>query len=134
MTHNYPLPTDSEMESLIVHVYESMPVPEQSRLSLIESKLLRGAKKSRSEKRLNKIPWWIVLVLAGGFASATWWAGEQWLGNIDASDKALEKTVIKTKRDETNKEKAVMPDNKIKEQANDNVNNKSPVIFQRESF
>jgi hypothetical protein len=25
---------------------------------------------------LNKIPWWIVLLLAGSFATAAWWAGE----------------------------------------------------------
>lgn len=39
MSHR--LPTDAEIEKLITQVYEGMPSPEQSRLSSIESQLLK---------------------------------------------------------------------------------------------
>lgn len=128
MRHRFPLPTDAEIEKLITQVYEGMPNPDQSRLSLIESKLLQKARKNKSQKNLNKIPWWIVLLLAGGLATAAWLAGERWFGNEEVP------TTIKKALDESRidmEENKVLQNNKIKQQGNE-ADNKSPIIFQRE--
>ena len=135
MMHRFPLPTDAEIEKLISQVYEGMLNPEQSRLSLVESKLLRETKKNKPQKNLNKIPWWIVLVLVGGFASAAWWAGELLIHrqNAEITDELLvpnnmtnerELNMNGTKTTTENKEQ----DNGIYE------DNNSPIIYQRDSF
>ena len=133
MTHKFTQPTDIGLEKLITRAFESMPEAEQSRLSLIESRILRETEKNK-QKKLNKIPWWIVLLLAGGFATAAWWAGDLIIseqnkkitekqntgsGNIDSRQVEVEKN-----EPETNDEKT-----------NENYqDNDSPVIYQRESF
>ena len=48
MSHR--LPTDAEIEKLITQVYEGMPSPEQSRLSSIESQLLKNIKINKEKK------------------------------------------------------------------------------------
>ena len=133
MTHRFTQPTDIGLEKLVTQAFESMPEAERSRLSLIESRILRETEKNK-QKKLNKIPWWIVLLLAGGFATAAWWAGDLIIseqnkkitekqntgsGNIDSRQVEVEKN-----EPETNDEKT-----------NENYqDNDSPVIYQRESF
>lgn len=114
------------MENLITQVYESMPVPEQSRLSSIESKLLLKTKNNK----LNKIPWWIVLVLAGGFASATWWAGEQW---FDSDNKSKAELSLQSKFEIEN-DINLMKNNEQDTEGGHYQQRDTPVIYQRESF
>lgn len=134
MTHRFLIPTDAELENLIVQVYESLPNPDQSRLSLIESKLLQQARKNKTQKNLNKIPWWIVLLLAGGFATASWFAGEQLFNKQDADTKVIElqsdDKIMKQNQDRNKQDSKPIKDRKQK----DDESNDSPVIYQREVF
>lgn len=136
MTHNFSLLTDAEMENLITQVYESLPNPDQSRLSLIENKLLYKAKRNKSQKNLNKIPWWFVLLLAGGFVSATWWVGELLTSkqNIEIIDKqsSTNDKVIKEKTSANYVESSI--ENNSQENEPSYEDRESPVIYQRELF
>ncbi len=132
MTHNFQLPTEAEMENLITQAYESMPIPDQSRLSLLEGKLLYKARKNKPQKNLNKIPWWIVLVLAGSFASAAWWAGEVWFVNENEKQQQEQLNLMNESKTGMNTEKQ----NK-QEQHKENHSYQSRdtrVIYQREGF
>jgi|LWDU01.1.fsa_nt_gi hypothetical protein len=134
MAHRFSLPTEAEMENLIVQVYESLPNPDKSRLSLIESKLLHKARKNKDQKNLNKMPWWIVLILAGGFASAAWWAGEQLPGRQDEETILNElqsgDKIINKYQDMNEQAK------KLKQNDEQRVyeNKDSPIIYQREVY
>ena len=79
MAHNFPVPDEVQLGKLIVSVYKRTPVPVISRLNRIEERLSRklATGKPKLQRDVNKIPWWIVLLLAGGFATAAWWAGER---------------------------------------------------------
>jgi hypothetical protein len=135
MMHRFSLPTEAEMENLITQVYEGMFNPDQSRLSLIESKLLRESKKDKSQNNLNKIPWWIVLVLAGGFAAAAWWAGEMFIDTQNMEIK--EKQIISSDKiiEQQPAMNYVEPDAKNKKYNNETLEDRdSPVIYQRETF
>jgi|GEM_PF-3248787 len=135
MTHNYQLPTEAEIENLIAQVFESRPNPEQSRLSLIESKLLQKARKNKYQKNVNKIPWWIVLVLAGGFATATWWAGDLLKGeqNTEIIDKqpVSSDKISERQYDSNDTEDAIKKNTQYDENHEDKD---SPIIYQRENF
>jgi hypothetical protein len=135
MTHKFPIPTDAEIENLITQVYESMSIPDQSRLSLIESKLLRKARRNKPQNNLNKIPWWIVLLLAGGFASATWWAGEL----LNSRQNTGIKDELPDVSDKMIMNKSIINNSEISAEEDIQNNevyegNDSPVIYQRESF
>ena len=134
MTHKFTPTTDIGLEKLITRAFESMSEAEQSRLSLIESRVLRETGKNK-QKKLNKMPWWIVLLLAGGFATAAWWAGELIFDkqNIEISDKpAVSSDKIGNKQFELNRDE---PQTEQNEQENKVYEEKdSPIIYQRESF
>lgn len=133
MSHRFSLPTDAEMEGLISQVYGSMLVPEQSRLSLIESKLLQETRKNKSKKNLNKIPWWIVLILAGGFASAAWWAGDMYFdkNELEIVDLKINNKIIERQLNLNNIDSNVEDNSQNNESYEDRG---SPVIYQRENF
>lgn len=134
MTHRFASPTEVELENLIAHVYESMPNADQSRLSLIENRLLQRASKNK-QKKLNKIPWWIVLILAGSFATAAWWAGDLF---IDKQDTEITDQQARAS-DKISEIRA--SDNDIESNTENNKQNnetyedrESQIIYQRESF
>ena len=134
MTHRFSLPTDVEIENLITRVFESMPDADQSRLSIIESHLLQKTRRNK-ERNLNKMPWWIVLVLTGGLATAAWWAGEILIGdeNTEITDKqSVSSDKINERESYTND---VESNTKKNRQNGESIEDRdSPVIYQRESF
>ena len=71
MSHRFVMPTDAELETLIAGVYVAMPNADQAKLLMIENRLLQKARREKLQYTLNKIPWWIDLILAGGFANST---------------------------------------------------------------
>ncbi len=135
MTHKFPPVSESEVEHLIVQVYESMPDADQSRLSTIESRLLLHAKRTRTQKSLNKIPWWIVLLLAGGFASAAWWIGDMIVSK--QQPEIIEKQLQGNGKMNESGPGVVDDDQKTEAGESNNTgyrDNDSPIIYQRESY
>jgi len=134
MSHRFSLPTEAEIENLIMQVYEFMPNPDQSRLSLIENKVLLKARRNKPKNKLNKTPWWIVLLLVGGFATAAWWVGElfvDWLGvGNTATQLHSDDNIIEIQSGINEVESDIeSSDQRTK---NDKTKN-SPIIYQRES-
>ena len=136
MSHKFSLPDESGLEYLITQAYESMPIADQSRLSLIESKLLQKTRKNKDQKNLNKIPWWIVLVLAGGFATAAWWTSNTLFHDEETEQIIkIEEHGYDYKKQEINNHSMQNETNKDTPSQSDlDSDKRSPVIYQRESF
>ena len=76
MRHNFPVPEDGELENLITGVLARLPAADPDRLAGLESRILHAASGRETARRSNKLPWWLVLLLAAGVATAAWWSGE----------------------------------------------------------
>ncbi|MEM6998347.1 MAG: hypothetical protein AAF419_00735 [Pseudomonadota bacterium] len=128
MAHNYPVPSDTDLEQMITQSFAALPEPDYSSLKLIEERVFRKARLQKREKNLNKIPWWIVLLLAGSFATAAWWMEELFMDkqNRDISDKQTSVDGKIEERQETDD---------IRNKNNESFDNRdSKIIYQRESF
>lgn len=73
----FPVPDEERLQHLIFDAHEYMPGPDMAHLTRIEQRLSRHLKTGKSASGLNKTPWWVVLLLAGGLATAAWWAAER---------------------------------------------------------
>jgi len=133
MTHRFALPTDVEIENLITRVFESMPDADQSRLSIIESHLLQKTRRNK-ERNLNKMPWWIVLVLTGGLVTAAWWAGEQLAGRQNAGIKVNEPQSDDKIINQYQEMNELDSKSRQHQEQKEYDSKDSPVIYQRETF
>ncbi len=79
--NKYPIPSDERLEQLICESFECMPGPDMQRLHQLEQRLARIPAPYHRGEKPNTLPWWIVLLAAGSFAAAAWWAGEKWSGS-----------------------------------------------------
>ncbi len=132
--NNFPLPDDSHLEKLIEQVFELNYRPEQEKLDRLEELLLLKIKRRKPVKKLNKTPWWIVLLLTGGLATAAWWAGDIL---IDIQNKKVsEERVFSDNVIGNDMDKNVIDPGHENNNDNDESyeNRESPVIYQRESF
>ena len=135
MTHNFPVPDEARMETLIAASYEAMPVADRQSLMRIEERLPHRLKTRRPEQKSNKIAWWIVLLLAAGFATAAWWAGGQWFKEPEMiPEEILPSGDVRVKEHDFEPSGPdLKPDKEIQEN-NTYEDKKSPVIYQREDF
>jgi hypothetical protein len=130
--HNFHVPEDARLENLLEQVFEQQYQPDQAQLTRIHDRLLHTIKRQKPEKKPNKIPWWIVLLLVGGFASASWWAGKNVFNErIDKSDPVEPEQRYKSGGLEY---KGQM--NKQERQESDEITHDRDmnIIYQRESF
>lgn len=77
MPARFPVPDEARLERLIAEALEQSPGPDLARIDRIGAQLARRRPLRDGPIGVNKIPWWIVLLLAGGMATAAWWAGER---------------------------------------------------------
>ena len=132
MPHNFPIPDEASLEKLVMSVYERMPVAEISRLNRIEERLVRKLALQQPSGHANKIPWWIVLLLAGSFAAAAWWAGDIYNAVTNGDDNITNRQDTVLQQRETPVHPDADPENQPAIQENQDVNKQSPVIYQRE--
>ena len=121
------------LAQLIREAFDTQPGPDMARLERIETRLSRQRNPEERIARVNTLPWWIVLLLTAGFATAAWWAGEAWLGNKPAppvnEQRETEKSGVgpgKTERDEA-RELHI-------EQEKPQAEEQPAVIYRREKF
>lgn len=129
--HNFALPTELALEKLITQVYEDGRPADQTRLSIIESQILQKAIRNNS-KNLNKIPWWIVLILVGGFATAAWWAGGVYVDKENTHNQTVTSDKIGEAMNRENSD-ALNLENELQE-SKPYEDSDSRVIYQRENF
>jgi cytoskeletal protein RodZ len=137
MRHSFTSPTDSDLENLIKQAFEAMPGADQSRLSFIESQVLQKAAKLESRKKLNLMPWWIVLLLGTGVVSAAWLVSDIIFHENPGDTKEVSVTVDRepvTVVQDIDKKTVIQ---RQEEQSNEEQlynDRESAIIYQRESY
>jgi len=69
----FPVPDEERLGRLIFEAHEYLPGPDMARLRELEERLNRKAVR-RAPRRIPRAPWWLILLLAGGVATAAWWS------------------------------------------------------------
>lgn len=130
MKHNIPAPETNDLETLIARAFDTVPGPDHLRMQSIRDALNHATTGTRSQKSLNKLPWWTVLLLTGGLATAGWWAGKVWFGGADPDQTTLVEMVEEMQAPIVHeKNTPVVPPEENGRQMYD-----SPLIYQRESY
>jgi len=113
-----------------------MPGPQMARLEQIEQRLKPAMSKRTTDRTVNKMPWWAVLLLTGGFAAAAWWAGERIMDRNNGTEEDSIFNVIEHQSPDVNEMNTENTDSADSQhqQSMPAPENESPVIYQRESF
>ncbi len=134
--NNYPLPSDERLEDVIKEAFETSPGPEMAHIYRLEERLIRRLPSVKARPGVNKTPWWIVLVLSAGMASAAWMVSET-LFNEDENTE--QETMINIATDDNGDSETISENqNPVPEQQFDEQqfsrDDESPIIYQRENF
>lgn len=129
----FPLPADDRLEIMIRESFDSMPGPDMRRLEQLESRLARTTTQNK-RPGVNTLPWWIILILMGGFATASWWVANRTFN--DHGDEQAAMTDIPEQRAAVEQNNGGNSDPLPGESspAGQSEEQKSPVIYTRENF
>jgi len=133
----YPLPSDARLEHLIRESFDQMPGPQMARLEQIEQRLQTTLSRQPSCNKANKTPWWIVLLLTGGIATAAWWAGEllQTDSAVDTQTDRYERSIFGADGTTGVEDQPPASDETVPQrQQEPDLGRGSPIIYQRESL
>ncbi len=129
MKHKVPVPEIETLESLIAPACDALPGPDPERMRAIRDGMNLAFVRTGSQKTVNRLPWWVVLLITGGLATAGWWAAElihEGTGNADQENYPEIETIRPAPRmqGEHRSSKPVDPANRPPDE--------SPLIYQRE--
>lgn len=130
----FPLPSEHRLEELIRESFELSAGPDMSRLNQLEQRLIRKLPAPQTRKKMNTLPWWFVLLLTGGLAAATWWAGERIMNRDNRNSETpgpveTEQLERNNGSDENNSENASQV-----QEPEAFIERESPLIYQREGM
>ncbi|MCG8324640.1 MAG: hypothetical protein MI673_03915 [Thiotrichales bacterium] len=125
MKHSIPAPDIDILESLIARAFDDLPGPDTARIQSIRDRFDSGASGTRSQKNPNRLPWWTVLLLTGGLATAAWWLDEN-RGTSEQSRPVPGHSASDTRLPITQEENLPLVPQEAHPAADD-----SPVIYQR---
>ncbi|MFQ5659810.1 MAG: hypothetical protein ACE5GZ_05245 [Gammaproteobacteria bacterium] len=132
----FPVPDAGRLESLIAQAYEHTRGPDAARINEIAGRLSQRHPVRPGAAFMHRIPWWIVLLLAGGLATAAWWAGDVLLTKTGETGKkhVISQPAARLHQDGKNAvQKSRKPESGNDEtQATDTK--ESPIIYRREQF
>ncbi|MEX2353033.1 MAG: hypothetical protein WD709_02510 [Gammaproteobacteria bacterium] len=133
----YRLPSDARLEQLIRESFEHMPGPQMTRLDQIEKRLKPAMSRQPAGRKVNKTPWWIVLLLTGSFAAAAWWAGELFQSDsaVDKQTESHESSIFGGDgRTGAEGQPPASDETAPQQQQEPEYGRESPIIYQRESL
>lgn len=134
MPHDFPVPDTERLESLLVQVFSAMQEAEPAHLNRLEERLVRRLPTGERQKKPNKIPWWIVLLLGGSVAVAGWYVTE-WSGSSNDMGSRSTSLSNATGASGPGDDQPKELDRIIKKENTETQKQKdSPVIYQRGSY
>ena len=137
MAKRFALPDDARLEQLIAEAFDRSPAPEVARIRKLGRTLEQGLP-PKSGSSVNKIPWWIVLLLCGGLATAAWQGGKYFMAVSDTSDIGAPPRVEEHTAVSGNitagggSEGANLPDAEQGDRGSTRSEDEGPIIYQRQ--
>ena len=128
----FPLPDDVTLERLIKESCEYMPGPDMARFAQLEQRLNRHPVEKVNNKSTNKLFWWIVLFITGGFAWAAWWTNSYFSDEPTNVPQSVENSTSVIQHNNVSTD--VITGKEQTEDSETVRSVKSPVIYQREGF